>query len=89
MYMYVNECIGTDYTSQTLINFDWYNPHLHQHTKRIIKTVLTYSFSPPRRKSYSNQTQMHESVYKEFHIYVNIKLQARLEKKSVLSILST
>ena len=37
-----NIYIGADYTSQTLIDFDWYNPQPYQHTTRIIKKGLTH-----------------------------------------------
>ena len=35
----VNKYIGADYTSQTLIDFDWYNPHPYQRTTGIIKII--------------------------------------------------
>ena len=35
----LNNNRGADYTSQTLIEFDWYNPHLYQRTTRITKNI--------------------------------------------------
>ena len=45
----MNNDIGADYTSQTPIDFDWYNPHLYQCTTGIIKKFLTYLFSPTHK----------------------------------------
>ena len=42
--MNVNNYIGAEYTSETPIDFDWYNPHPYQRTTRIIKKILTQPF---------------------------------------------
>ena len=36
----VNNYIGADYSSQTRIDFEWYNPHPYQRTTRIIKRIF-------------------------------------------------
>ena len=74
---YVKNITRADYTTQTPIDFDWYTPHPYQHTTGFIKKYLTHPFSPPRKKPYSNQAWMHESVYNEFHIYVNVELRRK------------
>ena len=39
----INNNIGADYTNQTLIDFDWYNPHLYHVPQEFLKS-LTYLF---------------------------------------------
>ena len=41
-----NNYIGADNTSQTLIKFDWYNPHPYQRTTRIIKIFQLTRYFP-------------------------------------------
>ena len=44
-----NNVIGADYTSQTPIDFDWYNPHPYQRTTKIIKKNYFTRFSAPHK----------------------------------------
>ena len=54
-----NNYIGADKTSQSVIDFDWYNPHPYHRTTRTPKKIqLTRYFAPHKSRSWTKHTCM-------------------------------